>query len=71
VLAAFLPRQDCILIITNKLDRFRKIDSMKCYVNWIPLRICIRSRNTQPYLNLARNYEMMMIAFIITLGEIM
>jgi len=22
---------------------------MKCFVNWIPLRICVRSRNTQPY----------------------
>jgi len=24
---------------------------MKCVVNWIPLRICVRSRNTQPNLN--------------------
>ena len=24
--------------------------SMKCVVNWIPLRIRVRSRNTQPYL---------------------
>jgi len=23
---------------------------MKCVVNWIPLRICVRSRNTQPHL---------------------
>jgi len=25
---------------------------MKCVVNWIPLRIRVRSRNTQPHLNL-------------------
>jgi len=25
-------------------------NSMKCVVNWIPLRICVRSRNTQPHL---------------------
>ena len=25
--------------------------SMKCVVHWIPLRICVRSRNTQPHLN--------------------
>jgi len=25
--------------------------SMKCVVNWIPLRIRVRSRNTQPHLN--------------------
>jgi len=25
--------------------------SMKYVVNWIPLRICVRSRNTQPHLN--------------------
>jgi hypothetical protein len=24
---------------------------MKCLVNWIPLRICVRSRNTQPHLS--------------------
>jgi len=23
---------------------------MKCVVNWIPLRICVRSRNTPPHL---------------------
>jgi len=30
---------------------------MKCFVNWIPLRIRIRSTNTQHYFNLTRNYE--------------
>jgi len=25
--------------------------SMKCLVNWIPMEICVRSRNTQPRLN--------------------
>ena len=25
-------------------------NTMKCVVNWIPLRICVRSRNTQPHL---------------------
>ena len=28
---------------------------MKCVVNWIPLRIHVRLRNTQPYLN--ENFE--------------
>ena len=27
-----------------------RTNSMKCLVNWISLRICVRSRNTQPYL---------------------
>ena len=27
---------------------------MKCVVNWIPLRIRVRSKNTQPYLNTLR-----------------
>ena len=27
---------------------------MKCVVNWIPLRNCVRSRNAQPYLKIAR-----------------
>ena len=25
-------------------------NSIKCVVNWTPLRICVRSKNTQPYL---------------------
>jgi len=27
------------------------MNSMICHVNWIPLRILVRSRNIQPYLN--------------------
>jgi len=26
-----------------------KVNSIKCLVNWIPLRIRVRSRNTQPH----------------------
>ena len=39
----------------SRLQYYRRIisfpqqkNSMKCVVNWIPLRICVRSRNTQP-----------------------
>jgi len=35
---------------TNRFVSTTK-NSMKCVVNWIPLRICVRSRNTQPHLN--------------------
>jgi len=28
--------------------------SMKCFVEWIPLNICVRSRNTQPYLKFSK-----------------
>jgi len=30
---------------------------MKCFVNWIPLRICVRSRNTQPHLKPAFGHD--------------
>jgi len=30
-------------------------NSMKCVVNWIPLRIRVRSRNTQPHLNITEH----------------
>jgi len=30
---------------------------MKCVVNWIPLRIRVRSRNTQPHLNINNVYK--------------
>jgi len=33
---------------------FTKKNSMKCFVKWIPLRICVRSRNTQPYLKFSK-----------------
>jgi len=40
----------------SSLQNYRRIvcflnkNSMKCVVNWIPLRICVRSTNTQPHL---------------------
>ena len=40
----------CTLPSTNRFVSKTKI-SMKCVVNWKPLRICVRSRNTQPHLN--------------------
>ena len=36
---------------TNRFVSTTKL-SMKYVVNWIPLRICVRSRNTQPHLNI-------------------
>jgi len=39
---------------TNRSVSTTKI-SMKCVVNWIPLRIRVRSRNTQPQLNNKKN----------------
>jgi len=37
------------LLMTNSFVSTTK-NSMKCLVNWIALRICVRSRNTQPHL---------------------
>ena len=37
------------LLLTNSFV-FTTTKSMKCVVNWIPLRIRVRSRNTQPHL---------------------
>ena len=41
----------CTKLPTNRFVSTTKI-SMKCVVNWIPLRIRVRSRNTQPHLNM-------------------
>jgi len=30
---------------------------MQCVVNWIPLRICVRSRNAQPHLKLWTDWK--------------
>ena len=56
--AALLERwpQICRVKITfTKLPTNRFVsttkNSIKCVVNWIPLRIRVRSRNTQPHLN--------------------
>ena len=49
-LAAGLPRQDHVHKTTDESFRFHNKISMKCIVNWIPLRIRVRSRNTQPHL---------------------
>ena len=35
----------------RRIVSFPKKNSMKCVVNWIPLRFRVRSRNTQPHLN--------------------
>jgi len=42
----------------SRVQNYRQIvsfpqqkNSMKCVVNWIPLRIRVRSRNTQPHIN--------------------
>ena len=34
----------------QEIGLFPKVKLMKCRVNWIPVRICFRSRNTQFYL---------------------
>ena len=39
----------CVVLLTNRFVSTTK-KSMKCNVKWIPLRIRIRSRNTQPHL---------------------
>ena len=49
-LAASLPRQDHVYKTTDESFRFTTKKSMKCVVNWIPLRIHVRSRSTQPHL---------------------
>jgi len=53
-LTADLPRQDLVYITTEELFRFvsTTMNSMKCLVNWIPLRIRFRLRNTQPHLQI-------------------
>jgi len=43
--------RDHFYITTDESFRFHNKNSMKCLVNWIPLRIFVRSRNTQPHLN--------------------
>jgi len=40
----------CTKLPTNHFVSTTKL-SMKCVVNWIPLRIRVRSRNTQPHRN--------------------
>jgi len=49
-LAAGLPRQDHVYKTTIESFRLHNKNSMKCVVNWIPLRNRVRSRNTQPHL---------------------
>jgi len=49
-LAAGLPRQDHVYKTTNESFRFHTKNINECVVNWIPLRIRVRSRNTQPHL---------------------
>jgi len=56
-LAAALPRQDHFCSTTDKSFRFHKKNSMKCVVIWIPLRIRVCSRNTQPRLNKNLQYK--------------
>ena len=48
--ACLLCHDHCTVLPTNRFVSTTKI-SMKCVVNWIPLRIRVRSRNTQPHLN--------------------
>jgi len=56
--AALLVRwpQFCRIKITFTVQQTNRFvitpkKSMKCVVNWIPLRIRVRLRNTQPHLN--------------------
>jgi len=56
--AALLERWQqvcCVQITITELPTNRFVfttkKSMKCLVNWIPLRICTRSKNTQPDLD--------------------
>jgi len=45
-LSAGLPRQHHVQRSTDESIRLHNKNSMKCVVNWIPLRIRVRSRNT-------------------------
>jgi len=49
------PRVCRFKITFTKLPANRFVSSteslMKCIVNWIPLRFCVHSRNTQPHFN--------------------
>jgi len=47
-LAAGLPRQDHVYKTTDESFCFNNKNSMKCVVNWIPLRIRVRLTNNQP-----------------------
>ena len=47
-MAAGFSRQDHVWITTTNWFVCAKINFMKSLVNWIPLRIYVRSRNTQP-----------------------
>ena len=49
-LAAGLLRHDHVYSTTDESFRFHNKKSMECVVNWIPLKIRVRSRNTQPHL---------------------
>ena len=47
----------------SRVQNYRRITtqiSMKCVVNWIPLRIRVCSRNTQPHLNHFRNQNLVL-----------
>jgi len=50
-LAAVLPHQDHVHSTTDESFCFHTKKSMKCVVNWIPMRIRVRLTNTQPHLN--------------------
>jgi len=42
-------------------------NSMRCVVNWIPLRIRVRSRNTQPHLNFETNIKLHCLYYLCVL----
>ena len=46
-----LPRQDHVWSTTKHSVRFNKQNSMKCFVNWIPLNTHVRFNETQPCRN--------------------
>ena len=52
------PHVCCVKIAFTLLSTNRVVstttNSMQCVVNWIPLRICVHSRNTQPHLKSIR-----------------
>jgi len=49
-LATGTLRRDHVWITADNLFHFHKTNSMKCFVNWIPLNTHVRFNWTQPYL---------------------
>jgi len=63
------PQVCCVKITFTKVPTNRFVSttkiSMKYVVNWIPLRIRVRSRNTQPHLNNSGFFSCVQISLVV------